>query len=188
MIIPFQQEKIENAICFFASEHKKKTRNPLYQTFLYKYLSLFEFEILKETGDPPLGLTYKAMDKGPVPDQIYNNRDNLNSKCFRFEKRNNNEYIISSTGKPDLNYFSDYEINKMNNLIFIYAQKFVSSAMMSDISHERIKSWQIAFKKGENSYIKFEDEFDSNINEKDINDLSSPEEKYVLKNEINNRI
>ena len=36
VMIPYQKEKIENAICFFANEHQKKTKHPLYQTFLYK--------------------------------------------------------------------------------------------------------------------------------------------------------
>ena len=47
-MIPYQKEKIENAICFFASEHQKKTKHPLYQTFLYKYLAFLDFESLRE--------------------------------------------------------------------------------------------------------------------------------------------
>lgn len=66
-MIPYQKEKIENAICFFAYEHKKATRKFLTQTYLYKYLALFDFKCLEETGKPALGLKYMAMEKEADP-------------------------------------------------------------------------------------------------------------------------
>lgn len=69
-MIAYQKEKIESAVCFFASKHKEYTGRNLYQTFLYKYLGLFESEYIKKYGHPPLGLKYLAMDKGPVPQKF----------------------------------------------------------------------------------------------------------------------
>ena len=51
-MIAYQKEKIENAVCFFASKHKEYTGKNLYQTSLFKYLALFEIEYLKETWTP----------------------------------------------------------------------------------------------------------------------------------------
>ncbi|MGH2575337.1 MAG: hypothetical protein ACRDFC_06525, partial [Ignavibacteria bacterium] len=61
-MIPYQKEKIINSILFFAKEHKNKTRKPLLQTFLYKYLAFLDFKSVEETGLPALGLTYLAME------------------------------------------------------------------------------------------------------------------------------
>ena len=72
-MLPYRKERIENAMFFFAQKHHQKTKNYLSQTFLYKYLAFFEFRYLKATGDMPLELTYKAMERGPVPMEIYNN-------------------------------------------------------------------------------------------------------------------
>ena len=80
MSIPFQKEKIENAISYFAAEHTKITRQPLFQTALYKYLAFFDFEILKKAGTPALGLKYSAMDKGPIPIDIYSQRENYKTE------------------------------------------------------------------------------------------------------------
>jgi len=90
-MIPYQKEKIENAICFFAHEHMKKTRQSLYQTFLYKYLAFLDFEILKETGRPCLGLSYMAMEHGPVPMEIYGKLHEWKSSCFTFTEEQDNK-------------------------------------------------------------------------------------------------
>jgi hypothetical protein len=62
-MIPYKNEKIQNAIAFFAKEHCKKVRKPLYQTYLYKYLAFLDFISLREVGRPALELIYKAMER-----------------------------------------------------------------------------------------------------------------------------
>jgi hypothetical protein len=99
-MIAYQKEKIENAICFFASEHHKATRQPLYQIFLYKYLAFFDFECLKNSGKPSLGLKYLAMERGPVPIDIYEQRDSFQSDCVKFRKVDKDKYVIESVGAP----------------------------------------------------------------------------------------
>lgn len=175
----YQNERIENAICFFAYEHYERTKKYLYQTYIYKYLSFFEFNVLKETGESPLGLTFKALEHGPVPMEIYNKRDETKSNLFSFDKQDDSKIIVRALKEPDLNYFSDYEIAEMDKLIDIYAKKWVTSKMMSYSSHEKIKAWARAWKRKPNSMINKSDTFD-NLFSKDENQLSSQEEHFLI--------
>jgi uncharacterized phage-associated protein len=178
-MIAYQKEKIENAICFFAREHKRATKQPLYQTYLFKYLAFLDFNCLKNIGRPSLGLKYVAMERGPVPIGIYNQRDSYKSNCVKFRKVDEDKYIIESQGRPDLAYFSPYEISQMKRLIEIFADQFVKSNEMSEASHEEIKAWRRAWRRKKNSIIKFEDEFDENIFIKNPKDLTLPEEAFL---------
>ena len=174
----YQKERIENAICFFAREHYKKTKRFPSQTVIYKYLALFEFEILEETGESPLDLEYVAMARGPAPIEIYSRRDTLKSELFSFEKRGTT-YLVIAKKTPNLDYFSDYEIEKMENLIFIYAQRWVGSGIMSDASHEKIKAWKKAWNRRHNSKIDKADTFDK-LTQKGEGDLSPQEEHFLI--------
>jgi len=180
IMIPYQKEKIENAICFFASEHLKKTRHPLYQTFLYKYLAFLDFESLRETGRPCLGLSYKAMQYGPVPMQIYGKRSELKSPCYEFREDQEHKVTIHPKGKPNLDYFSQREINQMNRLVEIYAKSYVPAKMISDASHESILAWKKTWKKCPNGMIDYNAEFDNNLSHKKEEDLTYPEESYLI--------
>src|SRR4030043_97032 len=111
-MIAYREEKIKNAICYFATEHAKRTKKPLHQTFLYKYLAFLDFESLSDTGHPVLGLKYKAMERGPVPTEIYSKRKGLMTECFEFKELEDNKFIIMAKGHPNLEYFSSYEIKK----------------------------------------------------------------------------
>ncbi len=179
-MIPYQKEKIENAICFFAYEHKKATRKFLTQTYLYKYLALFDFKCLEETGKPALGLKYMAMEKGPVPIDIYSERDKIKSNCFEFKKTNENIYVIFPKSKPNLDYFSEYEIKEMKRLIEIYADRFVKASDMSEASHQTIKAWKKAWAKQPNSIIDYDYVFDDNIYTKPEESLTVAEECYLM--------
>lgn len=178
-MIAYQKEKIENAICFFASEHKKRTKKPLYQIFLYKYLAFLDFKSLEETGHPALGLKYLAMEKGPVPIEIYEARKFLSTDCYEFKNIEENKFIIVSKAQPNLDYFSPYEIGKMRELIEIYADSFVTASDVSQTSHE-IKAWQKAWKKKPNSVIDFGLAFDNDIEKKDPRNLSAAEENFLI--------
>lgn len=178
-MIPYQKEKIENAICFFAHEHMKKTRQSLYQTFLYKYLAFLDFEILKETGRPCLGLSYMAMEHGPVPMEIYGKLHEWKSSCFTFKDGQENKKIIQPKGKPNLDYFSRKEIKQMQRLIDIFAQKYVKAGLISDASHESIIAWEKTWKARPNSMINFSAEFDDNLFKKNEEELTYPEESYL---------
>jgi len=183
-MIAYQKEKIENAICFFASEHRKRTKKPLYQIFLYKYLAFLDFESIEETGHPVLGLKYRAMDKGPVPDEIYNARKFLKTECYEFKNIEENKYVIIPKGNPNLNYFSPYEINKMRRLIEIYADSFVKASDISEASHQNIKAWRKTWKKKPNSIIEYDLQFEGNIKNKDPKELTPAEETLLIRKSI----
>ena len=179
-MIPYQKQKIENAICFFALEHKKKTRKPLYQTFLYKYLAFLDFESIKETGRPCLGLTYRAMERGPVPIEIYNQRDKIESDLFQFIPEQEDRRIILAKTKPNLDYFSKKEINLMQKLVEIYAGNYITTKLISDASHEAILAWKKTWKNKQNEIIDYAIGFDDNLSYKKEEDLTYPEESYLI--------
>lgn len=179
-MIPYQKEKIENAICFFAREHLKKTKHPLYQTFLYKYLAFLDFESLRETGRPCLGLTYKAMERGPVPMEIYNKRNEFKTPSFEFRRDQEGRITIHSKCKANLEYFSKYEINQMHKLIEIYAKSYIPAKLISDASHEAVLAWKKTWMKHPNGIIDYIKEFDDNILNKKEEELNYPEESYLI--------
>lgn len=183
-MIIYQAEKVNNAICFFAAEHKKRTRRPLDQTSLYKYLGFFDFETFEERGRPALGLTYMAMPRGPVPIKIYDARHSLKTDCFEFVVQKDeyssreNIYVIAF-GKPDLDYFSEYEKGKMSRIIEIFADSSVKASLRSDASHERIKAWKRTWDKKKNSLIDYSLTFDDDPRTKKPEDLSFAEECFL---------
>ncbi|KAF0157920.1 MAG: Uncharacterized protein FD159_1276 [Syntrophaceae bacterium] len=179
-MIPYQKEKIENAICFFAYEHMKKTRQPLYQTFLYKYLAFLDFEILKETGRPSLGLSYKAMEHGPVPMEIYGKLHEWKSPCFAYTEGQENKKTIQPKGKPNLDYFSQKEIKQMHRLIEIYAKNYIPARLISDASHQDIIAWRKTWNKCHNGMIDYSAEFNDNLLKKKEEELTYPEESYLI--------
>ena len=181
----YQKERIDNAMLFFAQEHHKKTRKYLSQTFLYKYLAFFEFRYLKAVGDMPLELTYKAMDHGPVPIEIYGNRDK--PECFSkvvFEpmqvKGGKLGYIVKPNGKFDPDYFAEAELKAMNELIEMFAQVWINTNDMSDMSHQDIKAWKKTFSRKPNVEIDPIEEFDRDIMSIPEEELQNAEYKYLI--------
>lgn len=172
-MIPYQNEKIKNAALFFAGEHKKRTRRPLYQTYLYKYLAFLDFISLRETGRLSLGLSYRAMEHGPVPVEVYDGKEAVTG-C-RFVKNGMGEVVIANT-KPNLDYFSEVEIEIMNRLINFYAQVWVTAGTMSNATHEDIRAWK---RTARNVMIDPALEFEGDVYEKKESELSFPEEVYL---------
>lgn len=186
-MIPYQKEKIENAICFFAKEHYAKAKKPLYQTYLYKYLALLDFQHLKKQGIPSLGLKYRAMERGPVPVEIYSQKDTIKSECFEFCSDQNGNKMITPKGiNPNMDYFSPAEIKIMSTLIEIYAVHWVKAKDMSDASHQSIQAWKRTWKRRPNTIIEYADEFDGEIMKKNDNDLTYQEEVYLTHKAIEN--
>jgi uncharacterized phage-associated protein len=179
-MIAYREEKIKNAICYFATEHAKKTKKPLGQTFLYKYLAFLDFESLSDTGHPALGLKYKAMEKGPVPIEIYGKRKGLRTDCFEFKELEDDKFIIVPKDRPNLEYFSSYEVEKMHRLIEIFADVFVKSSDISEASHEDIRAWRETWKKEKNSIINYDTQFPGDIKHKDAEELTPSEEHYLI--------
>jgi uncharacterized phage-associated protein len=179
-MIAYQKEKIENAITFFAARHKKATRKPLSQTFLYKYLAFLDFTSLEETGRPALGLRYKAMERGPVPIGIYSKREDLKTPVFEFRKVGETQFVVMPKQDPNLDYFSRYEIDLMDRLIEIYADVFVRAGDISEASHQEIRAWKKAWDKQPNSIIDYELTFNNGFLFKQEDQLTLAEENYLI--------
>jgi len=188
-MIAYRKERIDNALLFFAQNHHKKTKRHLSQTFLYKYLAFFEFRYLKTAGDMPLELTYKAMERGPVPMEIYGNRDKPNyfAKVV-FEplktKSDSIGYIVKPNGKFESDYFAEAELKEMNNLIEIFAQQWVTATEISEASHQAIKAWKKTYTRQPNAEIDPIEEFDRDITTIPEEALHTEELKYLMRRKI----
>ena len=184
-MLSYQKERIDNALIFFAQNHYKKTKSYLSQTFLYKYLAFFEFRYLKATGVMPLELTYKAMQHGPVPMEIYENRDKpgyFSAVIFEpFQTKSGaTGYFVKPNGKFNPDYFADAELEEMNNLIEMFAQQWVGTHEMSEASHQAIKAWKKTHSRHPNAIIDPIEEFDRDIMSIPEEALHAEELKYLM--------
>jgi hypothetical protein len=180
----YRKERIDNAILFFAQKHHQRTKKYLSQTVLYKYLAFFEFRYLKKAGDMPLELTYKAMQRGPVPMEIYENRDKpeyFPKVVFEpFQAKNGTGYIVKPNGKFQPDYFAEAELEEMNSLIEIFARQWVGASEMSDASHQAIRAWKTTFSRTPNAVIDPIEEFDRDIMTTPEETLHTEELKYLM--------
>ena len=178
-MLAYREERISNAIGFFVAEHHKKTKEYPYQTSIWKYLAFFEFRHLAKYGDMPLGLEYRAMEHGPVPIELYSDVAVLHSDSFRTVSEDGTRYQFISIGKPCMDYFSQDEIDEMNNLILFFAQKWVTTRIMSDASHNDIIPWRKTWREKPNAMIDPELQF-SGIQTKPYDKLTPQEEHYLM--------
>ena len=183
-MIPYQKEKFDNAVCFFASEHTRRTGRPTYQTYIYKYLALFDFAVLENTGKPALDIDYEAYKRGPVP-EIYDRRRIYNTECFEFVKIISQEpdekYIVAAKKDPDMEYFSSYEIEIMKALVDKFAIPGTTTDPIIEATHE-IKAWEKAWeKRGIRKKVKmqYEDNF-IDLNAKSEEELTPEEETFLV--------
>jgi len=189
-MIAYKTEKINNAICFFAREVYKLRKQYLPQTLLYKFLSYLDFSSIEKLGKPALELEYRAYKNGPVPVGIYNNREGYQTDCFKFEKRGTNKFVVISTKESDLDYFSEFEIETMNDLIDKYIKNNLDMKQIIDNicedSHNEIKAWKVAYDRKKNSRIDYSDTF-GEIDKKESNKLSIQEERFLVYHSFKNK-
>jgi uncharacterized phage-associated protein len=183
-MIAYRKERINHAMLFFAQEHYKKTHRYLSQTALYKYLAFFEFRYLKSYGEMPLDLEYKAMEHGPVPIEIYANRETRNYFTLVSFESAGSGLIVKPAGRFDPDYFAEAELGEMRNLIDIFAQRGIGAGVMSKASHDNIRAWEVTRKERPNQTINPIDEFDRNILEISEEELSPQEERYLTQKAI----
>lgn len=175
----YSNEKIENAICFFAREHYQHTRRYPTQTHIYKYLAFFDFQLLEETGQAPLDLKYLAMKYGPVPIEVYSKRRKIESELFVFDETQTGKIYVKTRRAPDLSYFAVREIKKMRDLIFIFASAWTSANIMSESSHQKIGAWVKTWSRRPNSLINKADTFEE-LQSKSDEELSPQEEHFLI--------
>ncbi len=180
-MIAYREEKIKNAICYFAKEHYKRTNRYIRQTLLYKYLGFLDFESIKNRGKPVLGLSFIAYDKGPVPPEIRAKRDNYDTECFSFFNTGGDYYNIMPKSDADLSYFSKSEIELMDNILSRYSRKELRNEEMIDAAikdSHKILAWEKARKRFHKK-MRYEDMF-PNIDKKSEEELTPEEENFLI--------
>lgn len=182
-MIAYKTEKLNNAICYFAREIYKRRMEYLPQTLLYKLLSYLDFTSIEKLGVPALELKYRAYQNGPVPVDIYRNKEGYETDYFKFEKRSNRRVVVISKREANLDYFSDFEIEIMNDLLNKYSGKEITMKEIIDNicndSHKDIKAWKAAYDREKNSTMYYSDTFEE-IDKKDLENLSINEERFLV--------
>lgn len=124
-------DKIKNIILFFADKC-----GGVFETKLNKLLFYSDFLSFKERGVGMSGLSYKAIDFGPVPQKystVYDNVGGTDSVIVTFPNGNAGKKIVGM--EPfDSSLFSDSEMNVMER---VYARfKDCNAVEISAISHQ----------------------------------------------------
>ncbi len=180
-MLAYRKERIENAICYFAQEHKKRARKPTYQAYIYKYLALFDFRVLDETGKPALDIEYDAYERGPVPRHLYDAITSHKNKYCKFKPQGEDSIIIEPARRPNLDFFSEFEIEIMNQILAEFAHPWITTDELNEASHE-IKAWQKAWNnRGERRKVPMS--YDDNFQGLDINSeskLTREEDTYLV--------
>lgn len=143
----YQKERFLNAVCFFASQHSRRTGQTAFQTYIYKYLALFDFAMLEQDGQPALDIDYKAFERGPVPDDLYSDKQDTSHYQFMKVAGRDGEplYVINPLVEPDLSYFSAEEISVMEGILAEFAHPGVTTQELIDATHARIIAWKKAW-------------------------------------------
>lgn len=179
--INIEREKLANAIVFFI--HSIKNLN---KTLLMKLLYDFEFRHIAKKGKPVFGLKYLAWKKGPVPVDVFSEISDYNTlrgfesyfkviqiKSFA-DGDKYDEYNFITKKTPDLQYFTQSEIDLLERIAYIY--KNATAAMASKITHEKGKPWEITVKNsGLDSEIDYELAFEERTSDDD--DLEMAKER-----------
>ncbi len=121
------------------------------------------------------GLSYGALKDGPVPMDLYKNRDQIKNDVFEFKQIDNEKYIVEANKEANIRYFSEYEIGKMNELLNKYSRKGVVVRTVNDDSHQ-IRAWK---ETEEDKLIDYDDMFE-NLPNKSREDLTPEEESYLI--------
>jgi hypothetical protein len=188
------RKKIENAIAYFADKHYSRRNSHINQTLLFKCISFFEHYHVEKYGIPSLGLTFKAMENGPVPPDLYHNKASLKYKSdifYAYEEENpyNDEDQESdiiryvSQKNPDMDYFSENEkdlLRKVSLDLIRSGKSHGYSKYASKKSHEEITAWRTAYyDRAPNSTIDWKDTFPE-IENKKQEELSEAEERFLF--------
>ena len=133
-------EKIKNIILFFISK-----LGGVFSTKMNKLLFYADFYSYKSRGVGMTGLSYRAIQYGPVPDKwnvLYGSIEDVDTEIVSFSSGNSGEQLVSNIG-PDLTSFTPQELSIMEEVVFKLGSK--TANQLSDLSHQ------------EDAWIKFKD-------------------------------
>ena len=181
--IPYREDKIKNAVCFFASEHERLTGTSLTHTSLYKYLAFLDYASIEKTGRPALGLLYRTKGRRPLPVHTYAKLHSLWEDRFIFLPRGQGGYLVAATAEPDLSSFSPFEVSEMKSLVETYAHRFAKARDAGEEVRKATGFWKRRWMRA-NETVDFDDVFDDDffINHKEVCTMAGLHaliEKYV---------
>lgn len=138
---PHTFEKTKNVILYFINR-----LGGVFSTKMNKLLFYADFCCYKRYCIGMTGLSYKAIQYGPVPERwniLYGSIDEIDTEIVSFPSGNSGERLVSHTA-PDLSYFSEKELSILNEVIDKLGQK--TANQLSVMSH------------AEDAWIRFKDD------------------------------
>ena len=152
------REKLLNAVVFFA----KKTKCPSLVK-MFKLLFFLDFYHFKLTGKSVTDLDYRALPRGPVPCDFYEEVENGKVPddmkdafaLIPFEtKQDRQGFNFQAKRLPDMSVFSPREQQLLRDLADTF--KDATPTQMSEMSHLKNKPWDKTIKeKGPNALIDY---------------------------------
>jgi hypothetical protein len=129
---PDGEEKIRNAIAFFASEHERLTHKPLSVSSLHRYLALLDHTSMEKTGRPVFGLGHRTKWR-LLTESGGGRKTTRKQDCFVLIP-GRDEYLVKATREPNLSYFSSFELDEMKGLAEVNADR------LTKVLHRRFSS------------------------------------------------
>jgi len=140
--IPYSEEKMKNAICFFAAEHERQTGTLLTHTSLFKYLAFLDYASIERTGRPALGVLYHTRDKHPLPVGTWAKLQRLRKNCAAFFRQGQGRGLVKAIREPDLSFFSPFEVSEMKSLVETYAHRFAKARHTREARFQLTGLWK----------------------------------------------
>lgn len=131
---PLSLSRLKNLMLYLL-----ENTNEVWCTKMNKLLFYIDFLAYRENGMAISGLSYKAIDFGPVPERwnvVYSEFDEIHQ-----ELRSAGGFVgsvLTATDKADMTLFSESEIKVMERVCTLFSR--LSSRELSNLSHEE-KAW-----------------------------------------------
>lgn len=181
----YHNQIVDNAVAYVANQYYQMTGKYIVQILMYKILALFDYQCLRETGEPCTELDYNAHARGPVPQQLYAYWIDTSLVEKRPARINGHSAkIFICKGIPNMDYFSDYEKQVLDAITKRCVDEHWNAKKASDISHDEIKSWRIA-RNRHNLRMLYADEFEG-IYQKKTSELTPIEKNFLMYSECIN--
>lgn len=180
----YHDETVDNVITYIAKRYYDKKNKYIPQMIMYKILAFFDFACLKSQGTPCTELVYNALEFGPVPLDLYNER--IKGVGYKIKHSNDDsgaKWFIP-VKFPNMDYISENNKKLLDNIIDFIVDKNISANKASKLSHN-LPAWQKARERGHNSVMDYADAFD-NIFSKNESELTEIEKRYLMYKEVLN--
>lgn len=137
---PQSLERLHNILLYFIH-----TCGGVFNTKMNKLLFYTDFYNYRQHGQAITGLSYKAIQFGPVPvkwDRVYSLFDDVHQDIVEFDSNISGTKLISDA-QPDLSLFTENELQSLH----VISDKFLNASAkeISFISHDE-KAWKLFVK------------------------------------------